>query len=320
MDAFNWLLLNGADALLALWGLIKVVLGSIFAALDVVLNPVLSPALAALNPICTTIGDGVYTVLSPLPVWCGLTILSAVTGLVMLVAFRYTSNQIAIGRAKDDIKANLLALKLYKDDLGVTFRCQGRLFLAIARLQRYMLTPVLVMLAPMLLGLAQMGVRYQWRPLQPGERTLLRLHIRPAQQLREGAVGNVAVQLEPCLGLDVEAGPVPGGGQLVWRVRGTKPGRYMLRFHTADNVIEKELVVGKDFQRVSAARIAPDWTAQIFHPTERRLPSDSPFESIEILYPSVDSLIYGADWWVLYFFIVSMITALVFKPLFKVRF
>jgi hypothetical protein len=282
--------------------------------LDVAVEPVLSPLLSVLNPICTAIGDVIYAVLDPLPVWLGLTILSVLAGILALIVFRYTSNQKAIGRALDDIKANLLALKLYKDQLRVTFQAQGRLLWAIARLQRHMLTPFLVMLGPMLLGLAQMGLRHQWRPLQSGERTLVTL------EFRNKTANHPDVQLEPSAGLLVEVGPVPGGGRLVWRVRGGTPGRHSLRFRVADDIIEKELVVGSDFQRISAARVGRDWTAQLFHPAERTLPSTSAVKSIEVLYVGVDSWIYGANWWLLYFFVISMLTALVFKPLFKVRF
>ena len=146
MDAVNWVLIHGYDAVVAVWGAVKVVFVAVFHALDVILEPIFSPLLALLNPICTALGDGIYAVLGPLPPWLSLTILSAIAGLLALVVFRYTSNQKAIGRALDDIKANLLALKLYKDELRVTFQAQGRLLWAIARLQRYMLTPFLVML------------------------------------------------------------------------------------------------------------------------------------------------------------------------------
>ena len=314
MEAVNWLLINGANAVLWLWGLVKSLFVGLFGALDTVLDPLLSPVFSVLNPICTAIGDAVYPVLDPLPVWFGLTVLSALTGVVMLVAFRYVSNQAAIGRAKDDIKANLLALKLYRDELRVTFQAQWRLLWAVLRLQRYILTPVLVMLLPILLGLAQMGIRHQWRPLQPGEQTLIRMRLA-------GNAGNpIQVELEPNTGAVAEVGPVPGGGELVWQIRGGKPGRHALRFNTGGHVIEKELVVGTDFQRVSAARVGPDWTGQLFHPAERRLPADGPIRSIEITYPGVDSWIYGANWWVLYFFVISMAVALLLKPLFRVRF
>jgi hypothetical protein len=314
MHVLNWLLIHLGNAAQGLWGAIKLVCATAWGGLDAVLNPVLSRVLAVLNPVCTVLGDAVYAVLSPLPVWLGLTLISAVAGVVMLVAFRYTSNQKAIGRARDDITANLLALKLFKDEIGVTFRSQGRILGALARLQWHMFRPVLIMLLPMLLLLGQMGVRYQWRPLQPGEVALICLYLDPAQ------TDVPAVTLEPSPALRVEAGPVPGGGELVWRVRAGEPGRHRLRFDVAGTTLEKELVVGGGFQRVSAERLAAHWTSQILHPTERLLPAGGPVASIEIAYSGVHSYIYGANWWILYFFIVSMAFALLFKPVFKVRF
>jgi hypothetical protein len=310
----NWLLLHLGNAAQWLWEAIKAGAATVWGGLDAVLNPVLSRVLAVLNPIGTVIADGVYAILSPLPVWLGLTLVSAVAGVVMLIAFRYTSNQKAIGRARDDITANLLALKLFKDEIGVTFRSQGRILGALARLQWHMFRPVLIMLLPMLLLLGQMGVRYQWRPLHSGEAALIRLRLNP------DVTEVPQVMLEPSPGLQVEAGPVPGGGELVWRVRAGDPGRHMLRFNVAGTTLEKELVVGDGFQRVSAERLGSRWTSQILHPTERLLPHGGPVTSIEIGYSGVQSYIYGANWWILFFFIVSMAFALLFKPVFKVRF
>ncbi len=314
MNFVNLVLIHGAEAVLWIWDLIYTFFGWVFSSLNAILNPILSPLLAFLNPMCTWIGDILYSVLSPFPAWAGLMVISALTGVVMLIAFRHTSNQKAIGKVKDDIKANLLALKLYKDELRVTFLSQVRLLWAILRLQRYVLTPVLLMALPMLLVLAQMGIRYQWRPLRSGERTLIKMQSAP------GAGKSVNVSLEPHTGLVVEAGPVPGGDLMVWRIRGGTPGRHTLQFHAAGETIEKELVVSDLFERVSAVRPGGRWTEQLFHPVERRLATKSAVRSIEIVYPNVQSWVYGADYWVVTFFIVSMIVALILAPRFRVRF
>jgi hypothetical protein len=313
MPAVNWLLIHLGDAALWLWGALKTVAATGWDALNVVLNPVLSRVLAVVNPVCTVLADGVYALLSPLPVWLGLTVLSAVTGVVMLVAFRYTSNQKAIGRARDDITANLLALKLFKDEVGVTFRALGRIFGALGRLQWHMLRPLLILLLPMLLLLGQMGTRYQWRPLHPGERTLIRMRLAPG-------AGDVQAELEPGPAALVEAGPVPGGGELVWRIRAGQPGRGLLQFKVNGVSLEKEIVVGDTFQRVSAERLGSRWTAQILHPTEPLLPAGAPVVALEIGYRGVHSYVYGETWWIAYFFVISMAAALVFKPVFRVRF
>lgn len=314
MNSVNWLLINGGDALHAAWRHVAAFFGTVWTVLEALLNPVLSPVMTFLNRMCTVIGDGVYAVLAPLPVWLGLTLLSAIAGVGMLIAFRYTSNQAAIGRARDEITANLLALKLYKDEMRVVFRSQRRLLGALLRLQWHMLRPVLILLLPMLLMLGQMGVRYQWRPLHPGEQTLLTLH------LKAGTPAVPDATLEPNPGVADAVGPVAGSGRLVWRIRGGAPGRHTLHFNVSGATIEKQLDIGDGFQRVSADRPGRRWTSQILHPVEPPLPADFPVQSIEIAYGGIHSWIYGANWWVLYFFVISMAFALLLKPVFKVRF
>lgn len=305
------------DRALALWEYAKDGFAWIGGLLDSLLNPILSPLLRWLNPVCVTVGDVCFVPLYALPDWLGITALSVGLGVLMLLAFRHLSNQAAIGRAKNDIKANLLAMKLFRDDLRVVFRSQLRLVWATLRLQRHVLTPVLWSLLPMILILAQMGLRYQWRPLHIGERAILRV------RAGSGMSGPESVTLAPHDGVEVEVGPVSGGGEWVWRIRALTRGRHTLSFQTnatGSAPITKEVVVGDGLSRVSAMRPGSGWLDRLFHPVEAPFAKDSPVRDIEVRYPSVESYVYGADYWVVYFFIISMLTALVLAPVFKVKF
>ena len=62
--------------------------------------------------------------MAAVPAWLSLTVVSAVLGVVLLVLFKYTSNQAAIGRVRDRIKARLLAMKLFKDNIPVVLKSQ----------------------------------------------------------------------------------------------------------------------------------------------------------------------------------------------------
>lgn len=312
--SFGDFLNDVGGAVLAAWDALASGAVALWHGLDYVLQPIMSPLLSVLNPICTLLGDIVYTALGFLPAWAGLTVISIVTGVVMLIAFRYTSNQDAIVRVKDEIKAHLLALKLYKDELHVVFSSQVKLVWAILKLQRYVLTPVLVMLLPMLLGLAQMGVRYQWAPVPSGSPVI----VRAALDTEAQEPPNVTLQAPD--GVIVEVGPLRGTGDVAWRLRGEKPGDYTLRFNAGDATYEKELVVGDAALAVSAMRPAKVWTDQLLHPIEPPIDDDAPIRSIIIEYPPVDSYIHGSNYWVLTFFIVSMAAALILKPVFKVKF
>ena len=51
--------------------------------------------------------------------------ISIVIGFLMVIVFRYASDQKAIGRAKDRLKAHLLAVRLFQDQLPVVMRAYG---------------------------------------------------------------------------------------------------------------------------------------------------------------------------------------------------
>jgi len=314
MQALNWLVIHAGNLVQGLWAGLKNGGGAVLSWLAGILNPLLSPVLTVVNPVCAAVGDFVYGILDPLPDWLGLTLLSVLAGALMLVVFRYASNQAAIGRARDDITANLLALKLFKEELRVALRSEWQLLLALLRLQGHFLLPVLVMSLPLMLALAQMGVRYQWRPLRQGEQTLIELRLQPEY------ADFWQAELEAGPALAEIVGPVPGDGRLVWRVRAGQAGRHTLRFDVGGRTVEKEIVIGDGMKRVSAQRPGQQWTSQLLHPLEPPLPPDSPVRSIEILYAGTDACVCGSNYWVLYFLVVSMAAALLLKPVLKVRF
>src|SRR5207245_9464483 len=95
----------------------------------------------------------------------------------LLVVFKYTSNQHAIKRVKDDIKANLLALKLFKDSAAVALRAQGRILVSAFRLAVFSIVPMLVMVVPVVLILGQLALWYRSGPLQVGGDAVLTLQL-----------------------------------------------------------------------------------------------------------------------------------------------
>src|SRR5258708_17640819 len=89
--------------------------------------------------------------------------ISVVIGLLMVVVFRYTSDQKAIHVAKDHLKAHLLALRLFQDQIPVVIRSYGRILLATGRYLRLAVMPLLFVSVPLILLLAQID-RYMGSP------------------------------------------------------------------------------------------------------------------------------------------------------------
>ncbi|MCK5174021.1 MAG: hypothetical protein KAR47_11570 [Planctomycetes bacterium] len=250
-----------------------------------------------------------------LPGWLSNTIISGVTGVIMLVIFKYTSNQKAIGKVRDNIKANMLALKLFKDSISVTLQAQRRMFGGAFLLLFHAIRPMLVMIVPVSLLLAQMALWYQFSPLTPGDETVItvQLNSQTDGEMPEVSLnGNVA---------EVTAGPVrvPSKRQVYWKIRVTENGMHNLVFQAGGEQFEKQLAVGNGFMPISPQRPGWHWGDIMLNPREKPFGPDSLVESISIDYPKRISRTSGTHWWLGYFFVASLIFALIFKPFLKVK-
>jgi uncharacterized membrane protein (DUF106 family) len=275
-----------------------------------------------INIITNAVLGSVLSIIAVLPGWLSNTIISAVTGVLLLIIFKYTSNQRAIGHVRDNIKANMLALRLFKDEIAVTLQSQGRVFRGALQLLFHSLRPMLVMILPVSLLLAQMGLWYQFRPLLLGEEALVTLKLANSELSRR-ASGNPMPEAKflPHPGIAVTIGPVrvPSKNEIYWQIKPLSEGKQQLAFQLENQTFEKQVAVGRGFMRISAVRPGPHWSDILLHPAEKPFTPESPVYSISVEYPERSSWTSGSDWWIVYFFIASMAFALLFKPFLKVR-
>ncbi len=269
-----------------------------------------------INIATNAIGQYVLGAVMVLPGWLSNTIISAVTGVILLVIFKYTSNQKAIGKVRDSIKANLLALKLFKDDIVVTLQSQGQVFKGSLLLLFYAIVPMLVMMVPVILLLSQMGMWYQSRPLRAGEETVVVMKLSDSG---ESVWPQVNIKSMPSA--EVTLGPVKvlSKRQIYWKILARENGLSKIVFEVNNQEVEKELSVGDGFLRLSGRRPGQRWSEILLYPGETPFGADSAVSSISIDYPDRLSKTSGTDWWVVYFFAASMFFALLFKPFLKVR-
>jgi hypothetical protein len=272
--------------------------------------------LAGINAVANAAGDLLQAPVAACPGWLSLTVISAAVGVLALIVFKYTSNQQAIGRVRDDIKANLLAVKLYRDSFSVAMKSQARVLTGACRLLLYSLVPMLVLIGPVCLGLAQMGSWYQARPLRPEDGQVT------VQLKVNGPPGILPlVTLEPFPAARLLAGPVrvSSRGEIYFKLQPLENGTHTLVFRVGDGRYEKQMVIGNGFMRVSPKRPGAHLGDVLMYPLETPFASADPVQSISIAYPPRDSRMYGTDWWVVYFFLASMACALLCKPFLKVR-
>jgi len=269
-----------------------------------------------INVPMNVLGRFVLAPVAVLPGWLSNTIIAAVTGLLLLIIFKHTSNQRAIGQVRDNIKANMLALKLFKDSISVTLQTQARLFKGALQLLLYAVVPLLVMVVPVSLLLGQLGLWYQSRPLLPGEQTVV---IMKLNSKINSPWPQVSIESMPAA--EVITGPfrIFSKRQICWEIKALEAGNQPIVFQVETDKIEKELVIGDGFMRVSAKRPGWRWSDILRHPAERPFGPDSTVRSISIDYPARLSRTSGTDWWLFYFFVVSLVFALLFRPFLKVK-
>jgi len=263
-----------------------------------------------LNAVANTLGGAILTPIETLPGWLSATLVACVTGVLLLLIFKYTSNQQAIKQVRADIKANMLALKLFKESASVALEAQGRILVGAFWLLIYALVPILVMMVPVLLILGQLGLWYQARPLHQGEEALVKLKLGG-----EGDAPLPDVRLLSTDAVTVETGPVrvPSKHEVWWNIKAQMKGYHRLSFQVGDQDYEKELAVGDGFMRVSMQRPGRQWSDLLMHPSEKPFDPESAVQSIEIIYPSRASWTSGTDSWVIYWFVTSMVAALIVR-------
>jgi hypothetical protein len=263
-----------------------------------------------LNRIMTGLFDLVcWPFLSLDPMW-GLTVVSLLAGVLMLWIFGKVSDQEAVSLIRDKIRGNLIGIRLFGDDLGMLFRLQGTIFRQLLTYLRYAMVPMLIMLVPVLLILTQLNLRFDVRPLDPGDKTVVTVTLRDASPMDE------TVELAVPDGVTVETPGVriESRREVAWRVRVDEPGDHRLTVRVGDDQVEKTLLAGSRWGAVSPLKTGAGFVDKLLYPGEAPIKKASRIEAVTVQYPplSLSVLGFGVDW-LLFFFIASIVFGFAFK-------
>jgi len=270
-----------------------------------------------LNAVLGRVFDLLFLPVRGLTPWAGLLLASLLTALLMLFIFRLTSNQEGIRRTKNRIKAHLLELRLYKDNMSVSLRAQGHILLQNLRYIGYNAKPMLVMIVPLILILAQLNLWFGAAPLWPGEETLVKVKLKEGYGPLE-----TALELKATGGITVETPPVrvEDEGEYAWRLRAVSAGPASLEISVGPHAINKAVVIGgRPLTKVSPRRVRR-FLDLVLYPGEPPLPRDVPVRTVEVLYrgQTLNVLGLGVHWLVAYL-VLSIVLGFALKGVFKVE-
>lgn len=276
--------------------------------------------MAPINSLLSTLFDALLSPFRGLNPLVGLTLVSLVVAVAMLLVFKHTSNQKALDQIKRNIHASLFEIRLFNDDLVAIMRAQVDIVRHNLTYIRLSLWPLIWMIVPLVLILAQLQFHYAYRGLRPGEPVLLTVHLKgagPAPIYDPKPKASV----EPGSGVKVETPSVwiPLERQLVWRISGEQEGDHEITIHVDGASETKTVRVRDDVVRRSPLRVGSNLFDQIIYPAEPPLGSSSPIASIELDYPDRDIEVLGVGMhWMIIFFGLSMIFAFTLRRPFGV--
>lgn len=241
-----------------------------------------------------------------------LFIITSVTGVAMLYLYKWTSDQTKLKAVRQRLKAHILEIQLYRTDLRIMLRSLYRVFAKNLTYMWLLLPPAILLIALVVLVVVQCYPRFQYRPVAPGEKVLVKA------VLREWPSGSSdAVNLSVPDGVRLDSAPlaIPSLREVDWRVVPSGAGTHELVFTAGGEKLERTLVSGVGIEGVSPVRSAFSLAGYIENPLELPVSQGSAFESVVVMYPERDMglpLMFGMNW-IVYFFVVSFLVALGWK-------
>jgi disulfide bond formation protein DsbB len=250
-----------------------------------------------------------------------LIVIAAVFGVLLAISFRFTTPQRRLRRVADLARAELLAIKLFKNDPIVVMKSFCRL-LGYSALRILYGVPSLIIMLPLSLAvIAQLALWYEQRPLHMGETAVVEIQVNEDEPRRLASVSlrapdNVAVETLPLRDFQSQTAS--------WRIKATNSGGGVLHFQLGGETAEKSIVVAEaddDFIATSGRRAGPGLWDRLMNPAEAHFKSHDPLRSAEIVYPRRDVPLFGwsMPWWAVCF-AAACIAALAVKPFVGVQF
>jgi len=275
----------------------------------------------ALNSLLTTVTDAFFSLWAEGPAWMPLIIVSILSGSLAAVVFRFTSRQDLLRRDAELIRAQLLAMKLFRDDLATQWNCLTSLLGYTGARIWHSLPPVIVLTLPFVLLVVQLARWYEHAPLTVGDRAIVVLQLAPHAW---SDASEVALTATPELKIETPPLRDPLEQAIYWRIHVVNSSTARLRWTLSGSAFEKPVTIANERHQlmpVDARRPGGGWIDRLLYPGEPPFEAGDAVRGVEVQYPQRSTPLLGLDlpWWVT-FLVVSLLTALLGGRLMKVQF
>ncbi len=268
------------------------------------------------NYLATRGCDLLLAPLAKLPPFWGILFLSVLTSLFVLVIYRWISSPARVRETKNRIKANILAIRLYRDFWRTIV---GSFFKSLYYTGKYFvlnLAPLLAVLPLLFLLFVQMDARYGMRPFRPGESITVKARFA-------GAIGGAEATLAANPHFQAAMNPVhvTALNEVDWKLRAVAPGATAIAISAGGVTVKKNLVIGNGLAALSNKKLAASSPEHFIHPVEKLLEAPAPIRSVAIRYPARSISLLGLrTHWLVWYLLLTFAIALALKNRFGVEF
>ncbi len=272
-----------------------------------------------INALLRLLFDALLFPFRDLPPMVGITVVSLLTAVGLLIVFKHTSNQKALEDVKRHIHAGLFEIRLFNDDFRAIMRAQRDILRHNLTYMRYSLAPMVWTLPPLILILAQLQFHYGYEGLEVGQDVLLKVQLQEGAY-SEGVKPAFDVDLPDGLSLREPAVWIPTLGEMAWRLTAEAPGDYEIDIRNETASATKTVRVMDNVVRRSPNRVR-GFINELIYPAEPALPRDGPIESITVTYPEAEVSVgvFGLEMhWMIIYFVLSMVFAFALRGPFGV--
>ena len=269
--------------------------------------------MVTLNALLARVVDGLLSPFVSVSPLAGLAVVSLISAVAILLITRATSDQARIVSVKRSLQACVFEIRLFNDDALAMLRAVGEMCRHNLTYLRLTMVPVLWMVVPFGLLLAQLQFHYGYGGLAVGHQAVVTARLKSSSR--------PPARLIAPSGIRIETPPVwiPSIREVAWRVAAVTPGDYELKVQTGEDVFTKVIRVSNAIVRRSPLRADGTFLNQLRYPAESPLPVGAEVESIAVTYPHRAIRVLGRDThWMIVFFALSTVFVFALRKPFRV--
>lgn len=269
-----------------------------------------------INYFLTHVFDIILYPFSFIAEFWGIFFLSIIMAFVVLVIYKHVSSPTRIRKAKNQIKADILAIRLYKD-LGSVIAAS--FFKSLWHTTKYFtlnFIPLLLIIPILFPAFVQMDIRYGLKPFPVGDDIMIKAKFN--DDLRD-----LDIELLDNEYLSPKMKPVfvKALNEVNWKYTASKPGKTVIRIKAGNEIYEKSIIIGSSREAFSNRKMRQSQWSHFLYPVEDILTENGKIDYIKITYPgkSIHFAGFSGQWWV-FNLILMLIIVLAFKNRFGIEF